>query len=580
MKLCLTCLRCYEDDVLSCSYGIHDSLISPRFGSCCIAGRYRLVKRLGCGGMGAVYEAIHLELNRSCAIKLLAPEYISSDPHARTRLRQEALTECDFDHPNLIRLYDFGTNVVTIEENDRVRDYDELYIVMELLKGQSLKHLLAPRKPLPLDKVITIATQVADGLAEVHFRQVVHRDLKPENILLCSDHKGELVVKIVDFGAVKMLRTSSSADVIDLTKARFVGTVVYASPENCKGESLDERSDIYCLGLIIYEMLAGRRPFEDRGFLPLLNSHAYEAPPPLSGIPKALADLTLAALEKDPARRPQTAKEFATALRNLNLTTIETSEPSYQTRTVDTPMNVENDEETVVARRQDVQESEVAAVAAQPTSKVLSRQNSNPLSQIPEFHKVEIPVVTRFPSNQAISLKQKMAIAVIALTLLSVAIALSTRGTNSESKSAALDASSLPARQPSPVIVVARQEQSTAQEATTRPVATTAQPSPSPGRITVPKITFPAYLSKPVSIPKFTLDLPSPKVKLRDNYSDLFSYKAWQDFLRRNRRLRTTTFSNQRPTRNRADFRSHVTQPAKRNSMNPRPKSRYSPRRR
>ena len=161
MKLCPTCFRCYEDEILSCSYEAHDNLISPRFGSCVIAGKYQLIRRLGCGGMGAVYEALHLELDRPRAIKLLAPEYASSDPQARTRLRQEALTECDFDHPNLVRLYDFGTNIVSVEEKGLVRAYDELYIVMELLRGQSLKQLLVPRKPLALDTAMTIATSTS-----------------------------------------------------------------------------------------------------------------------------------------------------------------------------------------------------------------------------------------------------------------------------------------------------------------------------------------------------------------------------------------------------------------------------------
>lgn len=319
MKLCPTCLYCYNDDVEFCLDQTHEALISPRFGPCTIDGKYRLVKRLGRGGMGAVYEAIHLELDRPRAIKLLVPEYISSDPHARWRMRQEALTACNFDHPNLVRLYDFGTNIVSVAENGRVHAYDEQYIVMELLRGQSLKELLDQRPRLEIPQAVAIAMQIAEGLAEIHSKGIVYRDLKPANILICSDYKGDLLVKIVDFGAVKMRNTSSSEGPIDLTKAMFIGSPVYASPEHCKGEPLDERSDIYALGLILFEMIAGVRPFGSGGFLTLLNNHVYAEPRPLTDTPQDITDLTMRALRKDPSERPQTAREFAESLLALDV---------------------------------------------------------------------------------------------------------------------------------------------------------------------------------------------------------------------------------------------------------------------
>lgn len=319
MKLCPTCLYCYDDVVESCLDQTHNALISPRSGSCTIDEKYRLVKRLGCGGMGAVYEGIHLELNRPRAIKLLVPEYISTDPHARWRMRQEALTACNFDHPNLVRLYDFGTNIVSVEENGRVHAYDEQYIVMELLRGRSLKELLDQRPRLEIPQAVAIAMQIAEGLAEIHSKGIVYRDLKPANILICSDYKGDLLVKIVDFGAVKMRNTSSPEGPIDLTKAMFIGSPVYASPEHCKGEPLDERSDIYALGLILFEMIAGVRPFGSGDFLTLLNNHVYAEPRPLTDTPQDIADLTMRALRKDRSERPQTAREFAESLLALDV---------------------------------------------------------------------------------------------------------------------------------------------------------------------------------------------------------------------------------------------------------------------
>jgi serine/threonine protein kinase len=535
--------------------------------------------------MGAVYEAIHLELNRPCAIKLLAPEHATSDPQARTRLRQEALTECDFDHPNLVRLFDFGTNVVTIEENGRVRDYDELYIVMELLRGQSLKHLLTPRRPLMPETAITIAAQLADGLAEIHSKRVVHRDLKPENVLLCEDHKGDLLVKIVDFGAVKMLRTSAVAGAIDLTKAMFVGSPVYASPENCKGEPIDERSDIYSLGLIIYEMVAGRRAFEDRGFLTLLNSHAYETPRPLIGIPKALAELTMAALEKDPARRPQTAKEFADNLRDLTLDILQPNKTSGDAQNKSESKEIQGNE-TVVANRPvemaPIDKEAIVVKTHSATNAVISDVSIPVQGRIHEFRRVEIPVLPTSSPNRSFNRKQKLAIAVIALAGLSAVSFLSMRRNKSDSSTPAMNAAFLPSPQPSP-FVIAKQVQPPVQDATPRPTAREPRPSATPGQIILPKMMFPDYPIKPVSIPRFTPDWPPPKSKPRGkSYSNPLLSEEIQDILRRNGRLLTITKTNNpRPLRNRHEFHFPMIRPTrKHSSVSPRPKTYHFPRRR
>lgn len=372
MRLCITCLRCYEDDI-SCSDETHEAMISARLGSCIIDGKYRLIRMLERGGMGAIYESAHLELDRRLAIKILVPEYVSADPHARLRLRQEALTACKFDHPNLVRLYDFGTNAVTVKDEEHNHVYDEQYIVMELLQGQSLKEMLVQNKRLALPKALAIAIQIGEGLAEIHSKGIIYRDLKPANVLVCSDYKGDMVVKIVDFGAVKLRNSTSNHGGLDLTKAMFVGSPIYASPENCKGEPLDERSDIYSLGLILYEMIAGFRAFEGN-FLKLLNSHAHGDPPPLTNVPSSIADLVMTALRKDPNDRPQTAREFVERLRGLELGNSPIRLVS-NIRTAAVESCVIDNEETVVTRRDQSLQSRPATKVSIPVPRPRSRFN-------------------------------------------------------------------------------------------------------------------------------------------------------------------------------------------------------------
>jgi serine/threonine protein kinase len=326
MKLCPTCQRCYEDKDISCTEKDHGALIFKRTGTRIIDRRYRLDVLLGGGGMGAVYKCTHIQLNRQRAIKLLLPDSANADPHGRQRLKQEAVVACTFDHPNVVRIHDFGTNTVSDKSDGVVHRSDELYIVMELLEGETLREYLRRIKPVPLDQAITIALHIADGLAAVHSQHVIHRDLKPANIMLTRDHRGELLVKIVDFGAVKLIRDKAEPTNVDLTGSLMVGSAAYTSPENCRGLPLDQRSDIYCLGLILFEMLAGRRPFESQDRVDLIHQHAYATPPSLLAIakqvPAPLAQLVMSALEKEPDARPQSATEFMQALRTIQHSTV------------------------------------------------------------------------------------------------------------------------------------------------------------------------------------------------------------------------------------------------------------------
>ncbi len=337
MKLCPTCQGCYEDDSLACSQQDHDPLIHERAGSRVIARKYRLERLLASGAFGSVYECMHIELNRPRAMKLLHPEFVNADPHGRFRLRREALTACSFDHPNLVRIYDFGTNVVTVRDAESSRTYDELYIVMELSRGQNLRDFLKLSGPVPLKQCLAIGKQIAEGLAEIHAKGVVYRDLKPANTMLTFDHKGELLVKIVDFGTVKLTGQRRTAGDLDLTGSMFIGSPLYAPPESCKAKTVDQRGDLYSLGLILYEMIAGRRAFNAPDFPTLLNQQAYATPPPLVGPPQPLVELIMRALRKDPNDRPQSAGEFVVVMQGLEDSYQKTDQPSFSVEIVPAP---------------------------------------------------------------------------------------------------------------------------------------------------------------------------------------------------------------------------------------------------
>jgi len=200
---------------------------------------YRVLKKLGRGGMGEVYLAEDDNLPRQVAIKFMLPEF-AAVPELRARFQHEARSAALINHPNVVTIYDVG------EFNNRP------YFVMEFIDGGALADLI-DRRELPLDEVLDLALQICAGLGKAHQKGIVHRDLKPSNILLDSDSR----VKIVDFGLAK-LRDATSLT----TTGDVMGTPAYMSPEQARGWKLDQRSDIFSLGVILYELITRRRPFE------------------------------------------------------------------------------------------------------------------------------------------------------------------------------------------------------------------------------------------------------------------------------------------------------------------------------
>ncbi len=258
--------------------------------------QYRVLEKLGEGGMGAVYKAEDTKLHRIVALKCL-PFHLASDEKAKDRLLQEAQASSALNHPNIATTYYM------------FEDKGQEFICMEYVEGQTLSDLFT-RGPLAVEKALHISVQVADGLSEAHKKGIIHRDIKSENIMLTSRD----LVKIMDFGLARLKGAGH------LTKTgSTVGTIAYMSPEQAQGLEVDHRTDIFSLGVVLYEMLAGKRPFEGLHETAILYSILNEDPQSLeftpSGLTSALSNVLAKALEKDRTKRYQTMEEMLLDLR-------------------------------------------------------------------------------------------------------------------------------------------------------------------------------------------------------------------------------------------------------------------------
>ena len=262
-----------------------------------VAGRYRLEHLLARGGMAEVWQARDSLLDRPVAVK--APlAHLRSRPEFMARFRREAVASAKLNHPNVVAVYDTGSD-------------DDLgaYIVMELVPGRSLRQLMQGEEPLPVDRAVAIAAQVATALGFAHTHGVIHRDVKPANVLITPPDR----VKVVDFGIAKAVQSD------DLTQTDVtLGTARYLSPEQVDGRPPDARSDIYALGVVMFEMLCGHPPFDADTDLALALKHLTDEPPLPSlsrpSVPAWLEGVILTALAKSPDDRYQSAAELRQAL--------------------------------------------------------------------------------------------------------------------------------------------------------------------------------------------------------------------------------------------------------------------------
>ncbi|MFV8753611.1 serine/threonine-protein kinase [Nannocystaceae bacterium ST9] len=266
--------------------------------------RYRIDSLLGQGGMGAVFKATHVGLKREVAIKVLHPE-IGNDGQIAKRFEREAHSASRLDHPHCVRVTDFGATAEGMK-----------YLVMELLVGCELTKRLG--KPWAWPDAVAIVEQVLEALVHAHHHGIVHRDLKPENVFLARDFKGEEVAKIVDFGIAKLLDGEGGGKEA-LTRAGMVfGTPRYMSPEQAAGGKVDERTDLYALGIILFEMLTGNAPFDADELPTLLRMQIMAPPPPLpASVPAELAAFVGKLLEKSRHDRPESASKALIELREI-----------------------------------------------------------------------------------------------------------------------------------------------------------------------------------------------------------------------------------------------------------------------
>jgi serine/threonine-protein kinase len=307
MKICPTCQLSYPNNYAVCPA---DGSPLQEFGTwsegSVIRGKYRILAKVGQGGMGSVYKALHLAFEEKRALKVIAPELLTDELFKR-RFRQEAVNTRRLQHPNAVRVDD-------IDEAEDGRPF----IVMEFIEGKSLKKLIREEGPLPFQRVCSIIKQCASALDAAHRLGMVHRDIKPDNIQLVDAPDGEMV-KVLDFGIAKVKEARMGEGLgLTLTGAGVViGTPQYMSPEQAmgkRGDELDGRADLYSLGVVMYQMLTADLPFKADTTMEMLLAHMQKAPAPISvvhpelQVPESVAALTMRLLEKNRDMRPASGR--------------------------------------------------------------------------------------------------------------------------------------------------------------------------------------------------------------------------------------------------------------------------------
>ena len=303
-----------------------------------IGNRYELLEKIGSGGMAIVYKARCRLLNRFVAVKMLRPEF-NDDVEFLKRFETEAQAAAALSHPNIVSVYDVGTH-------DRIH-----YIVMEYVEGVTLKEFLSDTGPLPIEKIVDFSSQIASALEHAHAKKIIHHDIKPHNIIITESG----LLKVTDFGLARAVSASTT-----VASAGAIGSVHYASPEQARGGFTDAKSDIYSLGITMYEMTTGHVPFDGDTPVSIAIKHLQKEPTPPSeiapDIPHSLERIILKCIEKEPSKRYQNAgdiiEDLKTVLNNDGVVyKNEGDEEKFSTRRMPTPEDIKREGEKYAAEQ-------------------------------------------------------------------------------------------------------------------------------------------------------------------------------------------------------------------------------------
>ena len=327
MKECPACRRCFPDNINHCPQD-GDATLPSLHGEPILDARYQLERRLGQGGMGVVFQARHIFLKTAHAIKVILPDLVGNDPMLVKRFRQEALAAAAIRHQNIIAVTDFGVVRGTMP-----------FLVMEFVKGKSLQEIMAEEGAMPPERAFELICPIGAGVAAAHAQKIVHRDLKPLNIMVQDDMPIKEGLKILDFGLAKIKSGELLGSFVQAQTSGLMGSPFYMAPEQWSDEEPDARADLYSLGIIFYQMLAGDVPFKGSSIPSIMKKHLTQPPPTFRSmgvqVPPQVEAVIRHALEKEVATRTASVEEFLKELREARTSASATLRRTHELATFD-----------------------------------------------------------------------------------------------------------------------------------------------------------------------------------------------------------------------------------------------------